>query len=58
MSSWDFSPFELSLEELVHIVYLILNKVLISPELQFISITKGVCFIEKKKKIPTKKKML
>lgn len=41
VGSWDFSPFGLSEEDLIHCVYLILDQVLKLPELNHISITQG-----------------
>lgn len=39
--SWDFGPFGLSEQDLIHCVYLVFDKVLKLPELYPISITKG-----------------
>lgn len=41
--SWDFSPFGLTEQDLIHSVYLIFDQVLKLPELYHISITQGKC---------------
>lgn len=41
ISSWDFSPFGLNQQELIHCVYLVFEQVLTLPELKHLDIEKG-----------------
>lgn len=50
ISSWDFSPVDLSHDDLVHCSYLIFDQVLTLPELSHLSITQGELTEKRRKK--------
>ena len=42
VSSWDFSPFDFSHDDLIHCAYLILEQALVLPELAHLTINQGI----------------